>query len=164
MSMPHTAHWMEQHVRADAAQHWTRDGETAGETTALRGLGSAGAGGRWRWVQPGVIHTIATPARPSWPAAEARTTATSASAVRIPEPILRLMRTAAWNTGRTESEIWAEAAREWLARRQRDDEPLPPTPAAAALPVPRRAHAWEAIDLLLEDLREAPQPERVIAA
>lgn len=116
------------------------------------GLGTARAGDRWRWAPVRVElrpqSTTATGER-----SQPRRVATSASAVRIPESVLRTMREAAWSEGRTESEIWAEAARQWLMRRVRDDEPQPPTPAAAALPVPRIAHAWHAIDALLGELR-----------
>jgi hypothetical protein len=58
--------------------------------------------------------------------------------------------------GKSESELWAEAARAWLSRRERDDD-LPPTPPAAAQPCPRRERtAWVAIDALLLDLRAQP--------
>jgi hypothetical protein len=125
------------------------------------GLGSARAVGHWRWAHPNTPHALSQHPLAYGPGAggatERRVVATSASAVRIPEAILRLMREAAWRAGRTESEIWAEAAREWLTRRMLDDEPQPPTPAAAALPLPRVVGAWEAIDLVLHDLRKTPR-------
>jgi hypothetical protein len=55
--------------------------------------------------------------------------------------------------GKSESDVWAEAARAWLQRRERDDD-FPPTPLASTLPCPRRERtAWVAIDALLLDLR-----------
>jgi len=120
---------------------------------AVSGLGTARAGERWRWAPVRVELRPQGATTAADERSQPRRVATSASAVRIPEGVLRTMREAAWNEGRTESEIWAEAAREWLMRRARDDEPQPPTPAAAALPVPRIAHAWHAIDALLAELR-----------
>jgi hypothetical protein len=56
-------------------------------------------------------------------------------------------------SGKSESEVWAEAARAWLQRRSFDDD-FPPTPPAAAQPCLRRTRtAWVAIDALLVDLR-----------
>jgi hypothetical protein len=74
--------------------------------------------------------------------------------------VLRAMSLAAQAKGCPESEIWAEAAREWLMRHLGDD-PEPPTPGASA-PVRRveresRLRCWSAIDVLLRDLR-APLP------
>jgi hypothetical protein len=129
-----------------------------GGATDAGGLGTARAGDRWRWA-PVRVELRPRGAGAADGRSEPRRIATSASAVRIPEGVLRTMREAAWSAGRTESEIWAEAAREWLMRRARDDEPQPPTPAAAALPVPRIAHAWHAIDALLAELRAlSPAP------
>jgi hypothetical protein len=83
-----------------------------------------------------------------------------ASVIRVPLELLQAMRRAAAAEGRDEAATWAEAAREWLAGRARDDEPQPPTPAAAALPCPRAASAWAAIDAVLADLR-TPAPRRI---
>jgi hypothetical protein len=59
-------------------------------------------------------------------------------------------------SGKSESEVWAEAASAWLQRRERDDD-FPPTPPAAAQSCPRRERtAWVAIDALLLDLRAQP--------
>jgi hypothetical protein len=82
--------------------------------------------------------------------------------VRVPTAVLREMTRAAHVAGRSEGELWAEAAREWLARRARGDEPLPPTPAAPALPVPRPMRAWSAIDSVMTDLRRARRPQRSV--
>jgi hypothetical protein len=82
--------------------------------------------------------------------------------VRIPADLLRRMSREARLTGKSESEVWAEAARAWLAGRGRDDD-LPPTPPAAAQPCPRRERAaWVAIDALLIDLR-VPAREPAVA-
>jgi hypothetical protein len=73
--------------------------------------------------------------------------------VRIPADLVRRMSLEAELAGKSESDVWAEAARAWLQRRERDDD-FPPTPPAAAQPCPRRERtAWVAIDALLLDLR-----------
>lgn len=118
------------------------------------GLGAACAGTTWRWAP-----ASATTARPDAPRVTAFPARESAP-VAIPADVLRAMREAARTSGRSESEVWAEAAREWLSQRRRDDGPLPPTPAAAALAIPRRTRSWSAIDALLADLR---QPQRIAA-
>src|SRR5215813_8197925 len=106
-----------------------------GVSTAPR-LGGAWAGSKWQWAP---------------------------LAGGMEQALLRLMRAAAWSTGRSEAELWVEAAREWLARRALDDEPQPPTPAAAALAVPRPSSAWAAIDTLLADLRLASGSDALAA-
>lgn len=73
--------------------------------------------------------------------------------LRVPRDVLRCMAEAAWAAGRSEEEIWIEAAREWLRRRIRDDEPPPTTPAAAWPLPPRAADTWAAIDALVAELR-----------
>jgi hypothetical protein len=73
--------------------------------------------------------------------------------VRIPADLVRRMSLEARLSRKSESEVWAEAARAWLQRRERDDD-FPPPPPAAAQPCPRRERtAWVAIDALLVDLR-----------
>jgi hypothetical protein len=64
-----------------------------------------------------------------------------------------MMSEAAWATGRGEEEIWIEAAREWLRRRLRDDEPPPTAPASAWPSDPRITRTWAAIDALVAELR-----------
>lgn len=88
------------------------------------------------------------------------------TALRIPATVLRRMAAAAHACGRSEADIWAEAAEEWLTRYMLDDEPQPPTPAAAALSVPRPPRSWSAIDALLTELRasEVPQPQPSLPA
>jgi hypothetical protein len=82
----------------------------------------------------------------------------AASVVRIPADIVRAMTAAARNTGRSERELWAEAAREWLNSRAHGDEPPPATPAAALPSVTRN---WDEIDSLMAQLR---RPETQPAA
>lgn len=110
------------------------------------GLGAAHAGTVWRWAPSGAraseVH---------------RATAIGAGAIPISIPVrlVGAMRAAAHASGRSESEVWAEAAHEWLRQRQHDDGddgPLPP-PAAAALAVPHRVRSWSAVDAVLTDLR-----------
>jgi hypothetical protein len=75
--------------------------------------------------------------------------------VRIPSEVLRAMAAAAAQTGRRESELWAEAAREWLDRQEPGNDP-PPALAALAPTAALRAsrdRGWGAIDILLSDLR-----------
>jgi hypothetical protein len=84
--------------------------------------------------------------------------------VRLSAPAgtVRRMAEAARALGRAESDVWAEAAREWLLRH----EPHSPeggrvpdgAPALAAPPIARRARLWRAIDDVLDTLRD-DQPE-----
>ncbi len=134
------------------------------ESGASVGLGTARAGEHWRWAPTTQTPLSRNDAAISATPREIRQKATAASTLRIPETILRTMREASWNAGRSESEIWAEAAREWLMRRARDDEPQPPTPASGALSVPRTSHAWRAIDALLTELRASPNRDSVVNA
>lgn len=125
-----------------------------GDSAARSGLGAARAGVTWRWASP------ASPVVQASGVRRAPAMAPGATPIAVPERLLRAMRAAACASGRSESEVWAEAAREWLRQRQQDDGPLPP-PAAAALAIPRRARSWSAIDVVLADLR---QPRRSAAA
>lgn len=137
------------HLMCTPARHVSTG---AGATTAVggsvahTGLGAARAGTSWDWAthaQAGDLHRGAPAAAPT----------PAAAPISIPAGVLREMREAARASGRSESVVWAEAAREWLRRRQHDDGPLPPAPPAA-LPVPRRARSWETIDAVLADLRQ----------
>lgn len=85
--------------------------------------------------------------------------------VRMAPDLLHAMTAAARATGRHESEVWAEAAREWLARHTPDDDPPPPPGASAHAPIMRatRDRCWGAIDVLLGDLRH-PRGTYEIAA
>lgn len=106
-------------------------------------LGAASASGRWQWA--GAPSPSLIPAQKQ-------------AAVRVPPLLLEEMCAAAQARGRSLSEIWAEAAREWLRQHAHSstDEPQPPTPAAAALPIPKPARSWAAIDAVLADLRRSP--------
>ena len=105
-------------------------------------LGSAAIAGRWQWA--GTMRPQPSPPAPRM------------AAVRMPPALLEEMAAAARVSGRSLSDVWAEAAREWLSQHAREDEPQPPTPAAAALAVPRPPRSWVGIDAILSDLRHAP--------
>ncbi|WIG60626.1 MAG: hypothetical protein OJF49_003374 [Ktedonobacterales bacterium] len=135
--------------------------------TVTIGLGSAYASRNWGWAR-------STPAR--IPSARTITweddwddddSPIGGTVVRIPDTVMRRMLRAARDAGLSDSALWAEAARAWLATRPAsaaaDDEPRPPTPPAAALPRPRVPRAWAAIDAVLADLR-APTLHRVTRA
>jgi hypothetical protein len=112
---------------------------------ASRPMPSVSAGPIWRWSSDSPVSVAMDVAPAPLPIEPAH--------VRIPAELLRRMSREAQLAGKSESEVWAEAARAWLQRRERDDD-LPPTPPAAAQPCPRRERAvWVAIDALLVDLR-----------
>lgn len=141
-------------------------------------LGSAHASATWSWATPrrapvsAAEDTKVRPLAPLVPAAPATDRAERAQrsdhgvALRVPATVLRRMSAAAQACGRSEGDIWAEAAEEWLTRYALDNEPQPPTPAAAALSVPRPARSWSAIDALLTELRasEVSQPQPSLPA
>ena len=79
-------------------------------------------------------------------------TARAVAIVPVPEGIRVAMAQVALASGRSETEVWAEAADAWLLAHHVDNGPLPPTPAAA-LPIPRRSRCWDSIDDLLSGLR-----------
>jgi hypothetical protein len=122
-------------------------------TRSGSGLGVADAAREWTWSGapehrfPGRMDTSVGPA------------IGDNVVLRVPTALLREMTRAARLAGRSEGELWAEAAREWLARRARGDEPQPPDPSAAALPVPRAPRSWSAIDSVLSELR---RPQRLV--
>ncbi len=121
------------------------------------GLGVADAARKWTWSGapehrfPGRMDATLAPA----PARGENVI------VRVPTALLREMTRAARMAGRSEGELWADAAREWLARRSRGDEPQPPDPSAPALPLPRPDRSWSAIDSVLAELR---RPRRLAEA
>lgn len=137
-----TTHLRARHVdeRRDQSAHNVHAGVAAG-------LGAARAGNEWQWAGPTRSVTALRAVPPALTPRE--------FPLSIPAALVSAMRTAAHASGRSESEVWAEAAREWLRQRQHDEGPLPPAPAAA-LAVPRRVRSWSAIDALLADLRSAP--------
>ena len=114
-------------------------------SAAALGMSSASAGPTWRWTSATYEPVAAESMLMSAPVAPAH--------VRIPADLVRRMSLEAHLSSKSESEVWAEAARAWLQRRACDDD-FPPTPPAAAQPCPRRERtAWVAIDALLVDLR-----------
>ncbi len=123
-----------------------RRSSVTGPLVPRAGLGAASAGPIHAWALP-----VPVPAPTSAPLPQPLPA--GASVIRVPLELLQAMRRAAAVEGRDEAAAWAEAAREWLAGRARDDEPPSPTPAAAALPRPRASAAWASIDALLADLR-----------
>ncbi len=121
---------------------------------ATPALASASAAPTWRWTSTlQAAPVVAMEASPAIPASDL---GPERVAVRMPADLVRRMALAARMAGKSECEVWAEAARAWLQRRECDDD-FPPTPPAAAQPCPRRERtAWVAIDALLVDLRAQP--------
>ncbi len=115
------------------------------------GLGSARAASQWAWSAEPVRPTRPAPLTPA--AAARAAVARGGACLRAPVEVLSQMSAAARAAGRSESEVWVEAAREWLRRREGE----PGAPPAAAQPVampPRRVtRAWDDIDALLIALR-----------
>ena len=122
-------------------------------------LGAATADARWRWASPraGCV-TTGTVARDDDEDDADR--ASMATRLHVAPELRAEMAGMARALGRSEDEIWTEAAREWLLRRLRNDEPPPTTPAAASLPNPRTRRLWNEIDEMLAELR---QPRYVAA-
>jgi hypothetical protein len=112
------------------------------------GLGAAVVAGGGRWVIPAPLPIAPPPVAPSPPPPAERH-----QVVRVPRDVLRMMAEAAWAAGCSEEELWIEAAREWLRRRLRDDEPPPTAPASVWPSHPRATRAWAAIDALVAELR-----------
>src|SRR5579859_4295867 len=128
------------------------------------GLGSAVAG-PWSWdnapaTTGGSIQSAPQPA-PRQPAG-----------VRLTAPAgtLRRMADAAYALGRSESDVWVEAAREWLQRHEPEDpdggDALGGSHAPISPAIARRARTWRAIDEVLDTLRDdhlMAQVERIPA-
>lgn len=118
------------------------------------GLGSAVAGA-WTWdMAPSGAVTASARPRAVRRAAAVRLSAPSAT--------IQDMTEAASALGRTESDIWAEAAFEWLQRHGCDHatEALA-TRASPDSPVRRRERVWRDIDAVLDTLRDialSPEP------
>lgn len=134
-----------------------------------RSLGTATADARWRWASPraGCV-TTAVGAQDDADNADFDDVVV-ATGLRITRDLRDEMSGMAQALGRSEDDIWAEAAREWLMRRIRNDEPPPTTPAAAPAPSPRTRRLWNEIDAMLADLRHpryvaAPSEPTVPAA
>ncbi len=126
----------------------------AAQTT---GLGSASAGSAWAWSSAPA--PAATEAALQYGAPTARAVSAQprgASAVRAPIELLTRMSEAARAQGRSESDVWVEAAREWLRRRDGVETPPSAAPAYAAAPAspaPRMTRVWGEIDAVLQALR-----------
>lgn len=122
-----------------------------------RTLGAATAHSRWRWASPFSSGRAQTRAQAqvvaSQPSVHERPVAVT-KRVHVSRELRTEMATMARTLGRSEDDIWAEAAREWLMRRVRNDEPPPTTPAAASLPNVRTRRMWNEIDMLLAEMRQ----------
>ncbi|HEV8191611.1 MAG TPA: hypothetical protein VGP82_09015 [Ktedonobacterales bacterium] len=119
-------------------------------SSAPLALGSAQAAARWSWADP----SSALSGRSGIAEREhTHLTAEEQRRVRVARDLLRLMANAAYARGCSEDDIWNEAAREWLLRHTRNDEPPPTSPAAAPIPRPRPARSWDTIDAVLAQLR-----------
>ncbi len=113
-------------------------------------LGSAIAGS-WTWANSQAV---------SAPNASYRPEPGYAKGVRLSAPpeILRRMARAALALGRSESDIWVEAAREWLLRHE-PEGPIGIRPisgehdVSATSRYARRARVWRDIDDVLDTLR-----------
>lgn len=131
------------HVGLDSWSSWPASG----------GMGSAVAGG-WSWARGRATSARAaiTPPDPELTPAGVR--------LRAPREILARMAEAAGALGRSESDIWVEAAREWLIRHEPDGSTGGPRLAATAFSAngqrARRSRAWRDIDGVLERLRDTP--------
>jgi hypothetical protein len=89
---------------------------------------------------------------------EARETIEQSVTVSVPARIKLKMAQLARVNGRSEDDLWAEAADNWLSSHSFDDKPLPPAPAAA-LAVPNNQRSWDTIDELLSALRRPALPD-----
>lgn len=127
---------------------------------AANGLGSARASSQWAWSS--------TPAQPATAtSATARRPAREGASLRVPMELLSQMSEAARALGRSESEVWVEAAREWLRRRETEPS-TPPAAPARGVATRRPVRVWDDIDALLIELRAPtitlPEQEGVPAA
>lgn len=116
-------------------------------TPATRSLGAATADARWRWASPEAGNVTPITAQ------RGRDTEVVTAHLGVARELRAEMAEMARVMGRSEDDIWAEAAREWLMRRLRNDGPPPTTPAAAPVPGARPSRMWNEIDELLTELR-----------
>ena len=131
-------------------------------TPATRSLGAATADARWRWASPhaGRMTDAATLVEDDdsgyegYEGYDDADRASVATRLHVAPELRAEMSGMAQALGRSEDDIWAEAAREWLLRRLRNDEPPPTTPAATSLPNPRTRRLWNEIDEMLLELRQ----------
>jgi hypothetical protein len=134
-----------------------------------RSLGAATADARWRWASPHAgCMTADAAGRDDDEYDEYVDRESVAARLHVTRELRAEMAGMAQALGRSEDDIWAEAAREWLLRRLRNDGPPPTTPAAASLPNPRTRRLWSEIDIMLAALREpryvATSPEPTMPA
>jgi hypothetical protein len=124
----------------------------------LYSLGSAHAdpGYRGFWHEPASRQLpVCRPQVSSTPAAVD-------SVVHVPAEIRQIMAQFARVSGRSEKDLWTEAADAWLSSHSFDDDPLPPAPSAA-LAIPAVNRSWDTIDDLLSALRMPPSISGTIA-
>ena len=131
----------------DDANIWRQTRRSHQPTQPARSLGSATADARWRWASPEAGNVT--------PITAERSSGNEMVAPRlgVARELRAEMAEMARVMGRSEDDIWAEAAREWLMRRLRNDGPPPTTPAAAPTPDARPSRMWNEIDELLSELR-----------
>jgi hypothetical protein len=131
----------------DDANIWRQTHRSHQSTQPARSLGSATADARWRWEAPEAGNVT--------PITVERGNSDELVATRlgVARELRDEMAEMARMMGRSEDDIWAEAAREWLMRRLRNDGPPPTTPAAAPVPGARPSRMWNEIDELLTELR-----------
>lgn len=119
-----------------------------------RSLGSSNADNRWRWVSPATSQTTtAVVERKDYDRDVSDGREPVATRLVVAHELRSEMAQMAQTLGRSEDDIWAEAAREWLMRRLRNDEPPPTTPAAAPVANVRTHRLWSEIDVMLAELR-----------
>jgi hypothetical protein len=131
----------------DDANIWMQPHRSHQPTQPARSLGSATADARWRWASPATCRVTSTPAECS--SGDEIVAPRLGGARELRAEMAEMARV----MGRSEDDIWAEAAREWLLRRLRNDGPPPTTPAAAPVPGARPSRMWNEIDELLTELR-----------
>lgn len=136
---------------------WATDerGARSGEPQSA-GIGSAWASGAWAWAGSSAQVTQPVAAAPKRAVA-----AQPGARLRAPVELLTRMSEAAQARGLSESDVWVEAAREWLRRREGEAGAAPVAPVAPAqaepsvAPIRRSARRWDEIDALLIELRHA---------
>ena len=125
----------------------------------MRSLGNATAAARWQWASPhaGPVATAIAERDEDDYDDEYDDDYSDREPVTTQLLVARDLRSEmtemAHALGRCEDDIWAEAAREWLFRHLRNDEPPPTTPAAAPVPNVRTGRMWSEIDAMLAELR-----------
>jgi hypothetical protein len=128
------------------------------DSSHLNSLGSAYVGPSCRgfWHEP-AVRQIRASLPETCPAS-----APIDSIVHVPAEIGQIMAQIARASGRSEGDLWTEAAGAWLSSHSYDDDPLPPAPSAA-LAIPFVNRSWDMIDDLLSALRVPPSIPGTIA-